>query len=100
MWNANNIVALTDPMIREPGFEMEILRCIYVGLLCVQDFANDRPIISTVISMLKSEIIDLPLPKQAASTERHIAPNAGSCQPNLSISKCSVNNVTVPMVQG
>jgi hypothetical protein len=100
MWNANNFVALTDPMICEPCFEMEILRCIHVGLLCVQDFANDRPSVSIVISMLKSEIIDLPLPKQPAFTERRIASNGGSCQPNVSISKCSVNNVTVTMVQG
>jgi hypothetical protein len=98
MWNADDIMALTDPMIREPCFEMEILRCIHVGLLCVQDFANDRPTISIVISMLKSEIIDLPLPKQPAFTQRHIAPNAGFSQHNPS--KSSVNNVTVTMVQG
>ncbi|XP_059437188.1 G-type lectin S-receptor-like serine/threonine-protein kinase At1g11330 [Corylus avellana] len=98
MWNADNIVALTDPIIREPCFEMEILRCIHVGLLCVQDFANDRPSVSIVISMLKSEIIDLPLPKQPAFTERQIAPDASSSQNNLS--KCSINNVTVTMVQG
>ncbi|XP_059436885.1 G-type lectin S-receptor-like serine/threonine-protein kinase SD1-13, partial [Corylus avellana] len=100
MWNADNIVALTDPIIREPCFEMEILRCICVGLLCVQEFVKDRPSVSIVISILKSEIIDLPLPKQPAFTERDIAPNASSCQPNPSISKCSVNNVTVTMVQG
>ncbi|XP_059436887.1 G-type lectin S-receptor-like serine/threonine-protein kinase At1g11330 [Corylus avellana] len=95
MWNANNIVALTDLMIREPCFEMEILRCIHVGLLCVQEVAKDRPTVSTVISMLKSETLDLPLPKQPAFTERQIAPDA---QQNPS--KCSVNNVTVTMVQG
>jgi hypothetical protein len=89
MWNAKNIVALTDPMIREPCFEMEILKCIHVGLLCVQDFAKDRPTISVVISMLKSGTIDLPLPKQPAFTERQIAPNAGS-----------LNNITVTIVQG
>jgi len=89
MWNTNNIVALTDPMIREPCFEMEILRCIHVGLLCVQDFAKDRPTVSVVISMLKSETIDLPLPKQPAFTERQIAPYSGS-----------LNNVTVTMVEG
>ncbi|XP_059437185.1 G-type lectin S-receptor-like serine/threonine-protein kinase At1g11330 [Corylus avellana] len=98
MWNADNIVALTDPIICEPSFEMEILRCINVGLLCVQDFANDRPTVPIVISMLKSEIIDLPLPKQPAFTEREIAPDASSSQNNQS--KCSVNNVTVTMVQG
>ncbi|XP_059436890.1 G-type lectin S-receptor-like serine/threonine-protein kinase At1g11300 [Corylus avellana] len=98
MWNADNIVALTDPIICEPCFQMEILRCIHVGLLCVQDFANDRPTVSIVISMLKSEIIDLPLPKQPAFTERQIAPDTSSSQNNPS--KCSVNNVTVTMVQG
>ena len=72
MWNADNIVALIDPMIREPCFEMEILRCIHVGLLCVQEFSKDRPTISIVISMLKSETIDLPHPKQPAFTERQI----------------------------
>jgi hypothetical protein len=89
MWNAENIVALTDPVIREPCVEMEILRCTHVGLLCVQDFAKDRPTISVVISMLKSETIDLPLPKQPAFTERRIAPHASS-----------LNNITVTMVQG
>ena len=98
MWDVDNIMALTDSMILEPCFEMEILRCIHVGLLCVQDFANDRPSVSIVISMLKHEIIDLPLPKRPAFTERHIVPNAGSSQHNPS--KSSVNNVTVTMVQG
>jgi hypothetical protein len=98
MWNADNIMALTDSMIYETCFEMEILRCIHVGLLCVQDFANDRPSVSIIISMLKSEIIDLPLPKQPAFTERQIAPNACSTQHNPS--KSSANNVTVTMVQG
>jgi hypothetical protein len=98
MWNADNIVALTDPIIREPCFEKEILRCIHVGLLCVQEFAEDRPSVSIIISMLKSETLDLPQPKQPAFIERRIAPDAGSSQHNLS--KCSVNDVTVTMVQG
>jgi hypothetical protein len=97
MWNADNIVALTDSIIREPCFKIEILRCIHVGLLCVQDFANDRPTVSMVISMLKSEIIDLPLPKQPTFTERQTAPNSSSSH---NPSKSSINNVTVTMVQG
>nr|POF11793.1 g-type lectin s-receptor-like serine/threonine-protein kinase [Quercus suber] len=30
LWNADNIVTLIDPMINEPFFEMEILRCIQI----------------------------------------------------------------------
>jgi hypothetical protein len=98
MWNANNIMALTDPMICEPCFEMEILRCIHVGLLCVQEFAKDRPSVSIVISMLKSETLDLPQPKQPAFIERRIALDVRHSQHNQS--KCSINNVTITMVQG
>ncbi|XP_065619788.1 G-type lectin S-receptor-like serine/threonine-protein kinase SD1-13 [Quercus suber] len=72
LWNANNIIALIDTMVYEPCFEMEILRCIHVGLLCVQEFAKDRSTVSVVISMLKSEILDLPHPKHPAFTERKI----------------------------
>ncbi|XP_030942898.1 G-type lectin S-receptor-like serine/threonine-protein kinase SD1-13 [Quercus lobata] len=75
LWKVDNIVALIDPMISEPCYEMEILRCIHVGLLCVQEFAKDRPTTSTVNSMLKSEIADLPCPKKPAFTERQIGLN-------------------------
>ncbi|TYH86373.1 hypothetical protein ES332_D01G037800v1 [Gossypium tomentosum] len=47
----------------------EIWRCIHVGLLCVQEYTKDRPTISTVISMLNSEISDLNTPKQPAFTQ-------------------------------
>ncbi|MFQ6641877.1 hypothetical protein Gotur_016873 [Gossypium turneri] len=49
--------------------EKEIWRCINVGLLCVQEYANDRPTMSTVVSMLNSEISDLNTPKQSAFTQ-------------------------------
>ncbi|GMY37170.1 G-type lectin S-receptor-like serine/threonine-protein kinase At1g11330 [Fagus crenata] len=98
LWNADNIVALVDPMVFKPCFEEEILRCIHVGLLCVQEFSKDRPTVSVVISMLKSEIADLPRPKQPAFIERLTASDSESAQRSQGI--CSVNNVTVTMVQG
>ncbi|XP_041025862.1 G-type lectin S-receptor-like serine/threonine-protein kinase At1g11330 [Juglans microcarpa x Juglans regia] len=98
MWNANKIAALVDPKISEPCFEVEILRCIHVGLLCVQDFAKDRPTVSIAISMLKSEIVNLPRPKQPAFTATQIATETTTSQCNRS--GCSINNVTVTMVQG
>ncbi|KAG2326909.1 hypothetical protein Bca52824_009637 [Brassica carinata] len=42
----------------------EALRCIHIGLLCVQDRAEDRPEISSVMVMLGSETTTLPEPKQ------------------------------------
>ena len=90
LWNADNTIALIDPMVYEPHFEMEVLRCIQVGMLCVQEFAHDRPIISVVVSMLKSEIFDMPRPKKLAFTEKQIALDTNS---SLCIqTKCSINS--------
>ncbi|PWA64129.1 hypothetical protein CTI12_AA348100 [Artemisia annua] len=44
----------------------EVMTCIHVGLLCVQDQAMDRPTMSEVISMLTNENMHLPEPKQPA----------------------------------
>ena len=65
--------------------------------MCVQEFAKDRPTLS-VVSILKSEIVDMPHPKKPAFIERLIALDTKSSQRR----KCifSINNVTVTTVQG
>ncbi|PPS06032.1 hypothetical protein GOBAR_AA14622 [Gossypium barbadense] len=73
LWREGNIWGLVDKVIAESksdsNNEKEIWRCIHVGLLCVQEYTKDRPTISTVISMLNSEISDLNTPKQPAFTQ-------------------------------
>ncbi|KAH7569031.1 hypothetical protein JRO89_XS06G0091300 [Xanthoceras sorbifolium] len=98
LWNENNILALIDPVISNPCFQPEILRCIQVGLLCVQEFVKDRPTMPTVVSMLNSEIVDLPTPKQPAFTESQNALDAKSFV--QSKQKCSVNYVTLSVIGG
>ncbi|KAK2644314.1 hypothetical protein Ddye_019509 [Dipteronia dyeriana] len=56
----------------------EVLRCIQVGLLCVQDDARDRPTMSTVVFMLCNEAA-LPCPKQPTySFRRRNAPESST----------------------
>ncbi|KAL5774649.1 hypothetical protein ACOSP7_012206 [Xanthoceras sorbifolium] len=98
LWNEKNILALIDPVISNPCFQPEILRCIQVGLLCVQEFVKDRPTMPTVVSMLNSEIVDLPTPKQPAFTESQNALDAKSFV--QSKQKCSVNYVTLSVIGG
>ncbi|KAK8312336.1 hypothetical protein V6Z12_D01G034900 [Gossypium hirsutum] len=86
LWREGNIWGLVDEVILESksdsNNEKEIWRCIHVGLLCVQEYTKDRPTISTVISMLNSEISDLNTPKQPAFTQAplmsHNVENRGS----------------------
>jgi hypothetical protein len=72
----------------------EILRCIQIGLLCVQEHAIDRPTMSVVVLMLGNDT-PLPCPKQPAfilkstytSRDRSIREVANS-----------VNEVTITMI--
>ncbi|KAL3740456.1 hypothetical protein ACJRO7_021703 [Eucalyptus globulus] len=62
-WNEGKAMELIDPCIRDMCYVDEALRCIQVGLLCVQDSARDRPLMSSVVLLLESETAGLPLPK-------------------------------------
>ncbi|XP_074267375.1 G-type lectin S-receptor-like serine/threonine-protein kinase SD1-13 [Silene latifolia] len=53
-WNEDNDISLIDPVIAYQGFEAKISKCIHVGLLCVQEYAQDRPDISDVITKLSA----------------------------------------------
>ncbi|GLT45645.1 hypothetical protein SLA2020_194630 [Shorea laevis] len=99
LWSEGNMSALIDDAISDPCHHREALRCIHVGLLCVQEFAEDRPKISRVISMLNSEIVDLPPPKQPPFSQKEILLNSQSCSRD-EFKYYSVNDVTISRVQG
>ncbi|GKV42309.1 hypothetical protein SLEP1_g49722 [Rubroshorea leprosula] len=100
LWNEGNILALVDNMVADPSHDEEVLRCIYVGLLCVQEFAKDRPNMSTVISMLNSEIVDLPRPKQPAFILKQNNASDAESSAQHDQQRCSLNYVTQSTVQG
>ena len=55
---------LIDARLRDSYDNPEqVLRCIHVGLLCVQQNPMDRPTMSSVVFMLESENVVLPQPK-------------------------------------
>lgn len=54
---------LVDGCLEEAFNSSEALRCIKVGLLCVQLHPEDRPNMASVIVMLSSENV-LPEPKE------------------------------------
>ena len=48
----------------------EVLRCIHIGLLCVQEDPAERPRIATVVLTLRSYSVPLPAPSAPASFVR------------------------------
>ncbi|KAK4399030.1 G-type lectin S-receptor-like serine/threonine-protein kinase [Sesamum angolense] len=70
LWNEDNALDLIDKRIWSSSFRQEFMRCIHMGLLCVQESPVNRPTISTVLSMVSSEIVDLPVPEHPGFTDR------------------------------
>lgn len=75
----------------------EVSKFIHVGLLCVQEYAVDRPTMSEVISMLTSDIMFLPDPKQPAYCISRS--EVGSSQPHGRSDMGSSNCVSMTVME-
>ncbi|RHN40745.1 putative protein kinase RLK-Pelle-DLSV family [Medicago truncatula] len=66
LWNDGEYLKLMDPTLNDTFVPDEVKRCIHVGLLCVEQYANDRPTMSDVISMLTNKYELTTIPRRPA----------------------------------
>ncbi|KAM5588585.1 cysteine-rich receptor-like protein kinase 25 [Rosa sericea] len=93
LWNEGKVLELMDPLLKDSCNPNEFLRYIHIGLLCVQEDANNRPTMSSVVLMLKSENISLSKPERPAFfTGRSINDH---CHTLGDLPSCSVNALTI-----
>ncbi|CAJ1977295.1 unnamed protein product [Sphenostylis stenocarpa] len=64
-WREGTAVNILDPSLNNNS-RSEMMRCIHIGLLCVQENLTDRPTMATIMLMLNSESISLPIPSEPA----------------------------------
>ncbi|XP_050258373.1 cysteine-rich receptor-like protein kinase 29 isoform X2 [Quercus robur] len=64
-WKKSTVSNLVDPTLKA-GLTTEIMRCIHIGLLCVQENVVNRPTMASVVLMLNSYSITLPIPSEPA----------------------------------
>ncbi|KAM2250489.1 hypothetical protein ACFXTI_004993 [Malus domestica] len=64
LWKDGAPLELLDPCLRDSYSRTEVIRCIHISLLCVQEDPADRPTMQSVILMLNSYSLTLPLPQQ------------------------------------
>lgn len=103
MWSENNGYGFGDESIASPELEEDMVRCIQIGLLCVQDSPKDRPIAQTVVSMLSREIVHLPAPKQPTLAEKwhaSVSASATGLTELASQVRYSMNDLTLTTLQG
>ena len=68
---------MIDSNIKDSCVISEVLRCIHVSLLCVQQYPEDRPTMTSVLLMLGSEM-DLVEPKEPGFFPRRVFIEANS----------------------
>ncbi|XP_044446862.1 receptor-like serine/threonine-protein kinase SD1-8, partial [Triticum aestivum] len=98
LWREGNALGLLDEAVASGGDREseEVLRCVQVGLLCVQERPEDRPHMATVFLMLANLSALMPQPRHPGyCSDRGSTSTDGDC--SLS---CTVNEITLTVVEG
>ncbi|KAJ9169038.1 hypothetical protein P3X46_020507 [Hevea brasiliensis] len=95
LWSKGEGLELMDPSLVKSSVAAEVLKCIHIGLLCVQDDPAERPTMSSVAVMLGSDTLTLPQPKQPVFS---IGQFVARSTPFSSSKICSVNQITLSNV--
>ncbi|EYU27869.1 hypothetical protein MIMGU_mgv1a017829mg, partial [Erythranthe guttata] len=90
---------ILDKAAGETYSASEVMRCIQVGLLCVQEHTEDRPNMSTVVLMLSSDFVSMPQPKHPGYCLGR-RPHDNDLSPPKQDESCTINQVTVTMMDG
>lgn len=97
MWKEGRPLELIDECIGNSCVESEVLRCIQISLLCMQLRPEDRPTMSSVVQMLRSES-PLPQPTEpgfSLGKNPHTGESVSAAQ-----DLPSVNEVTITLLDG
>ncbi|CAN6543697.1 unnamed protein product [Malus baccata var. baccata] len=91
-WNEGKGLDLIDPILLKDSCRPDqVLRYIHIGLLCVQEDANSRPTMSSVVLMLKTETISLPKPERPA----FFTGRSANMQDQIAANSCTINGLTI-----
>ncbi|KAL0535163.1 hypothetical protein IC582_029487 [Cucumis melo] len=97
LWKDGIPLELLDPMLQDNYSRNEVLRCIHIALLCVQEDPNSRPSMASIVLMLNSYSVTLPIPKEPALFVRSKdnGNTIGSDHSSNKSTKCSVNETSL-----
>ncbi|KAJ7946223.1 Cysteine-rich receptor-kinase-like protein [Quillaja saponaria] len=76
-WRNQTPLEFLDPTLRGSHSRSEVIKCIHIGLVCVQENPAHRPSMATIDLMLNSHSFTLPLPRRPTYFPR------GRTMPNM-----------------
>ncbi|KAM3223695.1 hypothetical protein ACQJBY_057199 [Aegilops geniculata] len=96
LWKDGNTKDFVDSSIVDSCSFNETMRCVHIGLLCVQGSPNARPLVSSIMSFLENGDISLPPPKEPVYFAEDNYGTDGAAE-NAVVSK---NNMSVTALEG
>ena len=96
MWKDERWIELLDTTLDTESHKLQMMRCVNIALLCVQENAADRPTMSEVVAMLSIESMTLPEPKHPAFFNMTVTNEEA---PNVVVAS-TVNDITLSSVDG
>ncbi|XP_042380183.1 putative receptor-like protein kinase At4g00960 [Zingiber officinale] len=107
-WTQGNAQQTIDQKLVDQCPTQEILRCMHIGLLCVQEDPIQRPTMANVILMLNSHSISLPTPLAPAfvnhsgislESDGVSARDKNLCESNGNPTKVSINDISISVLE-
>jgi len=93
---------ILDPKLRGDYSKIEVIKCIQIGLLCVQENPEARPSMLTIISYLSNHSVELSSPLEPAifildskMNPKIVAHESSSSQSAKNSSPFSINEMTI-----
>ncbi|KAL2324322.1 hypothetical protein Fmac_023380 [Flemingia macrophylla] len=106
-WKEGTALNIVDQSLNSSS-RNEMMRCIHIGLLCVQEKSSDRPTMANIMLMLNSYSLSLPIPTEPAfymNSRTRSLPNTqsweynsretGSSEPIIKSAQESENEVSI-----
>ncbi|XP_024199741.2 G-type lectin S-receptor-like serine/threonine-protein kinase At1g61500 isoform X1 [Rosa chinensis] len=96
MWNEGRGLELVDEVLGDSYSSSQVVKCMHIGLLCVQDNAANRPTMPDIVLMLTSDIDGLQ-PRRPVFTIQNSIPHS---QPQYDNTNSYTNEATITVIRG
>uniref|UniRef100_A0A6N2ME66 Receptor-like serine/threonine-protein kinase n=1 Tax=Salix viminalis TaxID=40686 RepID=A0A6N2ME66_SALVM len=96
LWNEGKPIELIDSLMDGSCNPSEVMRCIQISLLCVQQHPDDRPCMASVVWMLGGES-ELPKPKEPGFLNDRGLNESSFTSSKVGLSSC--NEVTTSLLE-
>ncbi|CAH8360092.1 unnamed protein product [Eruca vesicaria subsp. sativa] len=99
LWSNGSPLELMDESFRDNYQTGEVIKCIHIALLCVQEEAEDRPTMSDIVQMLTTSSIPLIVPQPPGFFSRSKHEKVGGVDPSMdTFATGSVDDASITQV--